>query len=66
MNENEIFDHLLTDDEPDVNQDVQEQEDNSMDALLGIPKIDDSKLENEINGLSVNYNYNCIFSYLQT
>lgn len=51
MNENEIFDHLLTDDEPDVNQDVQEQEDNSMDALLGIPTIDDSKLENEISEL---------------
>jgi len=46
MNENEIFDHLLDDVEPEVNNEVLEQEDTSMEAILGIPVVDDS--ENEV------------------
>lgn len=45
MNGNEFFDHLLTDDEPDVVQDIQEQEDNSMDVLLGIPTNESEESE---------------------
>lgn len=45
MNENEFFDHLLMDDEPDMVQDVQEQEDNSMDIILGIPTEEPEETE---------------------
>lgn len=57
MNENEIFDHLLNDDEPEVveNQEQQEQEDNSTDVFLGIqpeepaeePTVEENPEDNE-------------------
>lgn len=44
MNENEIFDHLLDDESPEVEvQETMEQEDTSFEAILGIPTIDDSE-----------------------
>lgn len=45
MIENDYFDHLLDDNDPEINQEVVKEEDNSMDALLGIPTIDDSEPE---------------------
>ena len=47
MNENEIFDHLL-DDAPEMEQEIQEQDDRSMDAILGIPSTEDSEYSEEL------------------
>ena len=63
---NEFFDHLLEDETPEINdnQETMEQEDNSYDALLGIPTIEESESDNS-NSIDVEENDDIISIFLK-
>lgn len=62
MVENDFFDHLLDDDVPVEEDVIVEQEDNSEDALLGIPNLNEEKEEKEEKETSIEENEEDIIS----